>query len=142
MRFNAFIEEYLTKFTDGTTPEPRDIVDVLDQQEIFDQLKDDLTEPDAVNIALEHEYTTFNMLSQGTQTLGKSNKADVLHCIASGHGERVTLVSPYQRIAVQAGFPTQFTNPETGESEDVHIPASFTFKDLSDARASEDPGET
>lgn len=63
MRFNTFIEDYLAKFADANTPEPRDIVDVLDQQEIFDQLKDDIREPDAVNIALEHEYTTFNMFS-------------------------------------------------------------------------------
>lgn len=63
MRFNTFIDEMLSKFKDKSIPEPRDIANILDQQEIFDQLKGDIREPDAVNIALEHEYTTFNMFS-------------------------------------------------------------------------------
>jgi len=63
VRFNTFIDEMLSKFKDKSIPEPRDIANILDQQEIFDQLKGDIREPDAVNIALEHEYTTFNMFS-------------------------------------------------------------------------------
>ena len=126
------------KFHDDNLKDPRDVVDILTWQEVFDSMKEDIYEPDAVNIVLEHDYTTFNMLSQGTQTLAKTNGKDVLHCIAAGHGERISLVSPYQRIAIQAGYPTQFTHPETGVAEDINIPTNFSFRDLSSSKSSSD----
>jgi hypothetical protein len=61
--FNTFVEDYLSKFDDEENSEPRDIVNVLSQQEIPAQLQKDIWEPDAVKVALDHEYTTFNMFS-------------------------------------------------------------------------------
>ena len=81
------------------------------------------------------------MYSQGTQTLAQTNNQDLLHCIVAGHGERITLVSPYQRLALQAGYPGEFDNPDTKEKEDVHIPPQYTFKDLSESKVPDDINE-
>jgi len=48
------------------------------------------------------------MMSQGAHTMTKYDRRDFLHCIVAGPGERVTLGSPYQRPAIQPGFPRKF----------------------------------
>ena len=59
---------------------------------------------------------------------------DFVHCVVAGIGERVSLVSPFQRIGVKAGESTDFENPETRQKEKVTIPQKFTFMDINNAR--------
>lgn len=68
------MDDFYLKHKDEKLREPRDVFDIIYQQEIFDQLKDDISEPDAVNIALELDHTTFNILSQRAMTLTQSSK--------------------------------------------------------------------
>jgi len=41
-------------------------------------------EPGVLKIALEKKKTTLNLRSQGTMTITKTNKDDLLHCVVSG----------------------------------------------------------
>jgi hypothetical protein len=62
---------------------------------MLEQLKSDFYEPSVLNIALDLDTTSLNMLSQGTMTQTKTSKKDLLHCVASGFGEKVAMVSPF-----------------------------------------------
>jgi len=42
------------------------MVDVIFTQDIFPSLEKDFYEPHAVNLVLNHNYTTFNIMSQGS----------------------------------------------------------------------------
>lgn len=98
---------------------------------MFDQLLEDFTEPGVLKLALDLDITTLNMLSQGTMTQTKTSKQDLLHCVASGFGEKVSLVSPFQRYAMEAGHPYHLFNEQTSQDEEVSIPNNFSFKDIS-----------
>jgi len=63
----------LSKFAVRDLKEPRDVADVLHGQEVYDWMKDDFYEPSVLSMALNHDYTAFNMFSQGSQTLAKTN---------------------------------------------------------------------
>jgi hypothetical protein len=48
----------------------------------------------------------MNMMSPGSMTMTRYNYKDLLHCVVTaGEGERVTLVSPYQRGGMEVGRP-------------------------------------
>jgi len=65
--------------------------------------------------------TTMNILSQGAHTMTKYDRNDILHCIVSGPGERVTLVSPYQRPGIEPGRPRKHKD-QNGQERDAQIP--------------------
>jgi hypothetical protein len=48
-----------------------------------------------ISKVLDLKHETFTMMSQGSKTLTTYNDEDVLHCVVSGQGEHITLVSPY-----------------------------------------------
>jgi len=107
------------------------------EQEMLEQLKSDFYEPSVLNIALDLDTTSLNMLSQGTMTQTKTSKRDLLHCVASGFGEKVALVSPFQRFAMEAGKPFIMASPDRPGDEEVHIPNNFSFKDIALAKNKE-----
>lgn len=90
--------------------DPRDICNIINDEDLPEQLLSDIEEPEVLKIALNKKKTTMNMYSQGTMTVTKSNKDDLLHCIVSGQGEKVSLLSPFQRINIDAGEPYEFMN--------------------------------
>ena len=63
--FKGFIDEHMWKFTEGRNKnhDPRDINNILYQVPLFEELKEDIQEPDAVNIALDYKYTALNVFS-------------------------------------------------------------------------------
>ena len=71
-------------------------------------------------------------------TTTKSSKDDLLHCVAVGQGEKVSLVSPYQRINMEAGMPYVYSNEKDGVEEEVPIPPNYSFKDLVTAKVREE----
>jgi len=71
----------------------------------------------------------MNVMSQGSHTMTKYDRNDVLHCIVAGPGERVTLVSPYQRPAVEPGRARKFKD-QNGQERDASIPSTFSFRDI------------
>lgn len=69
-------------------------------------MKADIKEPRSVDVILDHEYTAMNMMSPGASTMTRYSYKDLLHCsVVAGEGERVTLVSPYQRGGLEVGRP-------------------------------------
>lgn len=63
-KFSDFFQEFLDKFNqDSLLRDPKDQIDAVVDSEIFSALAQDISEPDAVNIALKHEETTFNIFS-------------------------------------------------------------------------------
>ena len=48
--------------------------------------------------------------------------------MAAGFGEKVSLVSPFQRFAMDVGQPYIL---EEQNNEEVHIPNNFSFRDIS-----------
>jgi len=52
----------------------------------------------------------------------KYDRNDILHCIVSGPGERVTLVSPYQRPGIEPGRPRKHKDQNNGQERDAQIP--------------------
>lgn len=113
--FKEFIRDMLSKY-DKSHPsnekleDPRDACNIIDGMEIPDALKDDIEEPGVIKIALNHKKTTLNMKSQGTMTLTQTKKDDLLHCVVAGQGEKISMVSPYQRLNIEAGLPYSFFN--------------------------------
>jgi hypothetical protein len=71
----------------------------------------------------------MNMMSQGSMTQTRTSNKDLLHCVASGFGEKVSLVSPFQRHGMEAGHPFIMDSDKSGQDE-VHIPNNFSFKDI------------
>lgn len=127
----------MIKFGDEKLKDKRSVNNLVWQAPIFDALKEDISEPDAVNVGLYSNGTTFTVMSQGTMTLGTSNLQDVLHCVVAGPGEKVSLASPYQRLGIRPGVPTDAENPDTKQMERVEIPLTFTFVDMNNAKINE-----
>lgn len=75
------------------------------------ELLADIQEPEAINKVFDFEYMTYTVMSQDVMNLATYNAEDNLHCVVSGLGERVSLVSPYQRFGIKAGQPTRVKNP-------------------------------
>lgn len=82
--FEQFTSRYLQKFQKSTKEDPRDFVDILYNLPVFEQLEQDLSEPTALNVLLQHEDTRLNLWSQGTKSMSKSNSRDLLHCVVAG----------------------------------------------------------
>ena len=53
------------KFGDTKLIHKMAVNDIIWKQPLFDAMKDDISEPDAVNVLLNYEDASFNMLSQG-----------------------------------------------------------------------------
>ena len=138
MPFEAFWTKYEDKFFDENLEHKADAINMLIGEKVFDEIADDIKEPDAVNKVLDHEFTTWNMLSQNARTLTKYNKKDQLHCVVSGFGEQFTLVSPYQRSGVQAGVPS-VSKGEDGKEEEVICPADHSHMNILDAHRPKTP---
>ena len=81
---NDFFRDTLSKYHDPNLEDPRDVIDIVEGQELPDELFGDIEEPGVLKIALEKKKTTLNMRSQGTMTVTKTNKDDLLHCVVSG----------------------------------------------------------
>jgi hypothetical protein len=60
-----------------------------------ESLRADIKEPDAINAVYDWDSTTMNVLSQGFTNLATYDEEDNLHCVVSGLGETVHMVSPY-----------------------------------------------
>lgn len=132
--FKAFIDKYLSKWSvERENYDVRDTVDLFWQQPIPAQFEKDLTEPDAVNVVLEHESTTWNAMGQATQTLAKAETKDKLHCTIGGNGERISIVSPFQRIGMQIGSTKVLNHPEMEQPVEVSLPNYHSFTDLNRA---------
>ena len=123
------MDEYLAKFENKKLADARDHVNLVSQWPIFDDLAADLYHPEVL-LAMERAHTTLNMFSQGVMTQTKTSKKDLLHCVVSGLGEKVSLASPFQRVAMAPGEPIQIENQETEQMEDVNIPTTYSFVDL------------
>lgn len=83
---------------------------------------------------LEHSHTTFNALSQNFRSLATSNSMDNLHCVVSGAGEQISLVTPYLRSGLQSGVSKVFTDKATNITREVRIPLNYTFLRLDSIR--------
>lgn len=57
---------------------------MLWQQPIDPALEKDIPEPAAINVVMEYESKSWNMMSQSTQTLAKVDRRDMLHCAIAG----------------------------------------------------------
>lgn len=69
--FGDFFNRYLEKFDDEKLENKNDVVNVIWRAPLPEELKEDIYEPRALNIAYEYEDTTMNFMSQGTKTLTK-----------------------------------------------------------------------
>ena len=87
--YARFMEAYIGKFFDKKLRNP------LDTTNLFMELKRDLHEPDAVNIAFDYERTTWSLMSRNAKTMTRYNHEEMLHCVVAGAGEHFTLASPY-----------------------------------------------
>lgn len=85
--FASFWQKYEEKYGDENLENKNDAINMLVGEKVFDAIAGDIKEPNTVNKVLDHEFTTWNMLSQSTRTMTKYNKQDVLHCVVSGFGE-------------------------------------------------------
>lgn len=85
--FEAFWHKYVDKFYDENLDQKHEAFNMLIGEKVFDAIAGDIKEPDAVNIALDYAYTSWNMMSQNSRTMTKYNKQDLLHCVVSGFGE-------------------------------------------------------
>ena len=128
--FATFLNEFEVKFKDVNLKRKSDVKDIVYRHPLPSELAADIFEPEAVNKVLEYNRTTISILSQDFINLATYNKEDSLHCVVSGLGELVTLVSPYQRFGINAGRPAKVENPETKKVEDVHISRQYSFMEL------------
>jgi len=69
-------------------------------------------------------------MGQATQTLAKSEPRDMLHCTVAGQGERITLVSPIQRIGMEVGKKKELIHPHMPEPVLVDLPHYHSFVDI------------
>ena len=136
--FNKFMEEYYVKFGDKNIRHKGSVKNIIYRQPLPQELADDLVEPEALNKAFNLEHITYNILSQDFQNLATFNSEDQLHCVVSGIGETISLVSPYQRLGVKAGQPVTIKNPETKKDEELNIPNHYTFIELVNQRVDPD----
>ena len=60
-----FMHEFNFKFNDTKLLDKTAVQDIVWRQPLFDAIKDDISEPDALNKVLIYEDVTFNMLSPG-----------------------------------------------------------------------------
>jgi len=91
----------------------------------------DITEPNAVNKVLELEETTWNVMSQSSQTLATQIGKDRLHCLVGGYGSRVTLVNAFQRVGMKVGDKKQLQVPDMEEGlVEVSLPNEYSFVDM------------
>ena len=66
-------------------------------------MKNDIYEPQVLSKIMDNFDTTFNVMSQGSMIMARSEPHELLHCVSSGAGETLQLVSPYQRVGIKAG---------------------------------------
>lgn len=87
MSFGKFLDQHSSKFDDKTLNDPKSVTNMLHFQDIVEEMNEDFYEPNAVNIALEHKDTTFNVMSQYSELIAQTKVDERLHCVASGPGE-------------------------------------------------------
>lgn len=105
----------MEKFEDDQIQNHDDVVNVLSQEPLFDEIKEDIKEPKSIDVVLDHSYTAWNLMSQGAMTMSKYAEKDLLHCsVSSAAGERVTLASPYQRGGLEIGRPISLPKANQG----------------------------
>ena len=100
MTINSFLDLYLYKFYDTMLRSVLDATNLFFEEPVPEKLKNDFSEPDAINVALDLESVTWSLMSRSAQTMTRYNDAEMLHCVVSGEGEHFTLVSPYQRRGI------------------------------------------
>lgn len=52
--FKEFVERYYDKYEDTEVKDPFEITNLVDRQELFEKMSNDISEPDAINKVLDH----------------------------------------------------------------------------------------
>lgn len=131
--FNVFMERFIGKFDDKGLKRKSDVKDFVWRQPMPESLRNDIPEPNAINVMYDWDSTTMNILSQDFTNLATYDEEDKLHCVVSGLGEKIHMVHPYQRFGIKAGQSQTIKNPK-GQKETIEISKLYSLMELGKAK--------